>query len=127
MASIEEPIIDLSSESVIMLIKAKGTIKAGSLVSATTPDLFIRVGGVLMNLGLLEEAARQYDLAIEQVKDEEKLKVALNNKGVCLMGLNRISDAVPCFEEALNLDPNLKEAQKNRQKCLGLLKSRARD
>jgi len=127
MASIEKPIIDLSSESVVMLIKAKGAIEAGALVSATDPGLFIRVGGILMNLGLYEGAVKEYDLAIEQVKDKEKRKAAWNNKGVCLMRLNRIPDAIPCFEEALNIDPNLKEAQKNKQKCLDLMNPRGSD
>lgn len=118
MANIEEPIIDLSSDSTIMLLKAKGAIKAGSLVSATAPDLFITVGGILVNLGLLEQAVKEYDLALEQVKDEEKLKVIWNNKGVCLMRLHRYSDAIRCFDEALKIDPNFKEALENKQRCL---------
>jgi len=123
MANIKKPLIDLSSKSVIMLMKAKGVIKAGQLVSATTPDLYIRVGDLLINLGLLEEAIKQYDLAIEQLKDEEKLKVAWNNKGVCLMRLHRDSDALLCFDEALKIDPNFKEAQENKRRCLNRMES----
>jgi len=123
MASIKDLIIDLSSESVMMFFKAKGEIKAGSLVSTTSPELFVRIGEILTNLRLLEQAIKQYDLTIDQVKDAEHLKVAWNNKGVCLMRLNRWSDAVPCFNEALKIDPNLKEAQKNRKKCLDKLRS----
>lgn len=127
MANIEEPIIDLSSESVVMLMKAKSAIKAGALVSATSPDSFMRVGGILMNLGLLEQAIGQYDLVLGQAKDEEKLKLAWNNKGVCLMRLHRCSDAIPCFDEALKIDPNLKEARKSKQKCLDRKKSSVRN
>lgn len=117
MANIKEPIIDLRSDSTIMLLKAKGAIRAGSLVSGTAPDLFIRVGGVLVNLGLLEQAIKEYDLALEQVKDKEKLKVTWNNKGVCLMRLHRYSDAIRCFDEVLKIDPNFKEALENKQRC----------
>lgn len=123
MANIEEPIMDLSSESVIMLLKAQGAIRAGALVSSTTPELHITIGGILMNLGLLEEAIRQYDLAIEQIQNEENLKVVWNNKGVCLMRLSKIPEALCCFDKALSIDPNLKEAQKNKQKCLDFMES----
>jgi len=125
MASIEERILDLNSESLLMLVKAKGDIQAGSLVSATEPDLFIRVGTILINLGLLEQAISQYDLAIQQVKDREKLKIAWNNKGVCLMRLQRCPEAISCFDEALKIDPNFEEAQGNKQKCFNLIKSKS--
>ena len=127
MANIKELLIDLSSKSVIMLMKAKGVIKAGQLLSATAPDLFIRVGSLLVNLGLLEQAINEYDLAIERVKDKEKLKVAWNNKGVCLMRLHRDSDAIASFDEALKIDPNFKEAQENKRRCLNRMESRPRN
>lgn len=103
-------------------MKAKGTIEAGSLLSATTPDLFIGIGTVLMSLGLLAEAIKNFTSAIEQVKDNDKLKVAWNNEGVCFMRLNQEEDALPCFDKALKIDPNLEEAKRNKQKCLDSMK-----
>lgn len=123
MANSQELVMDMSSESILMLMKAKGKIEAGSLLSATDPALFTRVGTILMNLGLLEPALDEYDLSIEMARDKEQLKVAWNNKGVCLMRLQRWYDAIHCFDEALKIDPSLHETQKNRQECLDRIQS----
>jgi len=120
MANTDKLIMDLNSEATIMLLKAKGEIKAGQFVSASGSEVFIQVGGILLNLGLLEQAIKKYDIVIDLAKEDnpEQLIIALNNKGVCLMRLERWSDALTCFNEVLKIDPNHKEANKNKQKCL---------
>jgi len=118
MASKEHLIFGMDSESVIMLHKAAGPIKAGQLISATDPDLFIEQGTILMNLGMPELAINNFNKAIEQVKEKEKLKVAWNNKGVSLMRLKEWDDAIICFDKALELDPDLEEAKKNKKACI---------
>lgn len=42
---------------------------------------------------------------------------ALNNKGLALLRLGCITEATSCFEEALRLNSNLEEAQKNLQQA----------
>jgi tetratricopeptide (TPR) repeat protein len=60
-------------------------------------------------------------LAINQVKDTEKLKAAYNNKGVVLMRLGNPSGAIRCFDEALKIDPDLRQATENKKECLDKL------
>ena len=118
MANVAKPLMNVTSASGVMLHKAKGKIDAGELLSSTDPDLFIRNGDVLSNLGLTDKAIENYDLAISQVKDKEKLKAVYNNKGVTLMRTGNIPEAIKGFDEALKIDPNLKEAIKNKEECL---------
>ena len=121
MANIEKPILTLSANSVILRLRARGKIEAGELLSPTTPDLFLQTGGILLNLELYEQAIRDYERAITNITEKEKLKVAWNNKGICLMRLGKPEEAIPCFDEALKIDPDLKEAKKNRELCLDML------
>lgn len=122
MASSKGPVLDLGSEVTIMLLKAAGPIKAGQLVSATDPDLFMRTGDILLHLELLEQAMGEYDRAISGLKDAQKLAAAWNNKGVCLMALQRWNKAIPCFDKALEIHPTLNEARNNKQRCQAALR-----
>jgi tetratricopeptide (TPR) repeat protein len=121
MANAEQPIFNTKSESGVMLHKAKGKINVGELLSVTDPDVYIKTADVLSNLGLNEQAIEKYDLAINQVKDTEKLKAAYNNKGVVLMRLGNPSGAIRCFDEALKIDPDLRQATENKKECLDKL------
>jgi tetratricopeptide (TPR) repeat protein len=116
MANPKELVLNLGVEESIMLLRAKGPIMAGQLVSATDPDLFLRTGDILMNLELLEPATRGYEKAIAGLKDSQKLAAAWNNKGVCLMRLQKWTKAIPCFSKSLEIHPT-EEARKNKQKC----------
>ena len=121
MANTEQPIFNAKSEAGIMLHKAKGKINAGALLTVTDPDVFIKTADVLSNLGLNDKAIENYDLAINKVKDLAKLKAAYNNKGVTLMRIGNHSEAIKCFDEALKIDPNLKQANENKKECLDKL------
>ena len=83
---------------------------------AESPDLFIRTGDTLLNLEMFDEAIRDYDRAIGGLTDKKILAIAWNNKGVCLMRLNKTDEAAKCFQEALDNDPSL-------DKALGTLKT----
>jgi tetratricopeptide (TPR) repeat protein len=118
MANIERLFLSAKSESGIMLFKTIGKVSAGQLLSVGDPDVYLRTAILLSNLGLSSKALENYDLAISQVKDATKLKAAYNNKGVELMKSKTYSEALKCFDEALKIDPNLKQAIENRKKCL---------
>jgi tetratricopeptide (TPR) repeat protein len=116
MANSKEPVLNLGVEETIMLLKAQGSIKAGQLVAATDPDLFLRTGDILLHLELIELAIGEYEKAIPGLKDTQKLAAAWNNKGVCLMRLQRWIKAIPCFDKALAICPT-EETRKNKEKC----------
>jgi len=100
----------------ILPVKPGSVIQAGQIVSATSPDLFIRTAGTLFHLELYEDAIRQNEKAIELLADKKQLAVAWNNKGVCLMSLKNENEAKECFEQALLNDPSLSEARANLEK-----------
>ena len=117
MANSKELVLGLGSEVVIMLLKAAGPVKAGQLVSATDPDLYVRTGDILLHLELFEQAIAEYDRAISEMKDKDKSAAAWNNKGVCYMALQRWRKAIPCFEKALEFNPSMDQPRENIEKC----------
>jgi tetratricopeptide (TPR) repeat protein len=122
MANGSKQLLTVAADSGVILQKAQGKIEAGQLLSVTDPDVFIMTGDILSNLDLFKQAIENYDLAISLVKDGEKLKAAYNNKGVTLRKMDKPTDAITCFDAALKIDPNLKEAIENKEECLKLLK-----
>ncbi len=122
MANQTQQVLNMVSGAGVMLQKAVGKIEAGQFLSVTDPDLYIKIADVLSNLDLNEQAIENYDIAIDQVKDNEKLKAAYNNKGVTLKKMGKYKDAINCFDEALKIDPSLGVAIRNREDCIGLLK-----
>lgn len=117
MANPKELVLSLESEVVIMLLKAAGPVKAGQLLSATDPDLYVRTGDIMLRLELFEQAMEEYDRAISEMKDRDKLAAAWNNKGVCFMALRRWRKAIPCFEKALEFNSSVDQPRKNIEKC----------
>lgn len=125
MVSEKGAVLDLGSELVFLVMKAGETIRAGQLVSPKDPAVFVRIGNILLHLGLLELAIREYDNAISNFRDRPlDLAGAMNNKGVCLMSLQRWNEALSCFDEVLEINPDLKEARNNKQKCEDALQGR---
>jgi tetratricopeptide (TPR) repeat protein len=117
MANPANTVLNLHSETTTMLLPVKSEVKAGQLLSATSPDLFIRTGDTLLNLELFDQAIRDYDRAIAGLTDKKVLAIAWNNKGVCMMRLKRKDEAVKCFHEALSNDPSLEKARANLDSC----------
>jgi hypothetical protein len=116
MANSEASLLDMRCETTTLLLPAKGPVKAGQLLVATDPDLFIQTGNILSNLKLLDRAISEYDRAISGIEDAKKLAQAWNNKGVCFWRLGK-PEAIGCFQRAQELDPSLIEARNNEEKC----------
>jgi tetratricopeptide (TPR) repeat protein len=115
-ANSQASLLDIQCETTILSLPAKGPIKAGELVTATDPDLHIKIGGILANMRLFQQSISSYDRAISEIKDPKKLAQAWNNKGVSLWRLGK-PEAIVCFEKALELDASLNQARKNEKNC----------
>jgi tetratricopeptide (TPR) repeat protein len=117
MANIQTAVLNVQSESVVMIMKASGPIKDGQLVATTDPSAYARSAGILLNLELYEPAISEYNIAMAGATDRKLLLTAWNNKGVCYLRLGKPSEALPCFEKALEIDPSCDGARKNLQIC----------
>jgi tetratricopeptide (TPR) repeat protein len=117
MANPRELVLGLASEIIVLLFKAGEPIKMGQFVSARDPEVYVRTGDILQQLQLFEQAIIQYDRAISELKENNKLAAAWNNKGVCHMALRRWHKAISCFEKALELDPEIEQPRENIKKC----------
>jgi len=116
-ANSKASLLDIEFETTILSLPVKGPVRAGQLVTATDPDLYIKVGNILANMKLFQQSISSYDIAIAEIKDTKKLAEAWNNKGVCLWRFGRKPEAIGCFEKAQELDPSLTEARNNEEKC----------
>jgi tetratricopeptide (TPR) repeat protein len=105
-ANSKASLLDIHCETTILSLPVRGPVRAGQLLSATDPDLHIKIGCILANMRLHEQAISSYDRAIVEIKDPKKLAEAWNNKGVSLWRLGK-PEAIVCFEKALELDPSL--------------------
>lgn len=68
-------------------------------------------------MGEYESALKAFDMALSAEISVDARKVALNNKGLALLRSGHAREAIPCFEKALDLDPNLHEVQNNLQQA----------
>ena len=118
MANIDKLIFGVNSHTVLMYYKASGPIEAGQIVSATNPDLFIESSMILMHLGLTDKALKEIDIALGRLVNPEQIKIAWNNKGVILMRLGRLTEAITCFDNALSIDPTMEAPKKNKKICV---------
>jgi hypothetical protein len=116
-AGLESEILELESDSTIMLLKAISNIDAGQLVS-TNDDTILRIGTILLNMKLYEESIGEFDLVIKSTKDKEKLIYASNNKGVALMYLEKWTEAMNVFNESLSLKSDQEIIKKKIKECL---------
>lgn len=121
MANENARVLDADSDTVITINRASGPIKAGQLLSASSPDYYINSSLVLSKLGIPEKAIEDIDMALSQLTDPDKLKNAWNNKGVFLMDMGKFEDATICFDKAISIDPNFDIAIQNRDKCKKLV------
>lgn len=99
-----------------MLIRAGGRLEAGQMVSGS-PEIFVNQGVIFLHMGEYELALQASDKALAVNMPTNTRPAALNNKGLALLRLGRTTEALTCFEEALRLNPNLEEAQKNLQQA----------
>jgi tetratricopeptide (TPR) repeat protein len=69
-------------------------------------------------LSIKRSAIRYLDSIIENEGDLNLLKMAWNNKGLCLLRLKRCEDAIPYFEKVITHDPTHLQALTNLAHCL---------
>ena len=72
-----------------------------------------RRADMLAMLDRYEEAAAQYRMVIEQAPPGSALAPVWNNRGVCLVRLGRLEEALECFRRSLKIQPGFADAQKN--------------
>jgi len=93
--------------------KVAGPLKAGQIVSASNPDLFIERGTLLMHAQRHDEAIKDFDKAINGGCQGRDLAAAWNNKGLCLERMGNIDGAIIAFQQAGSAAPDLKEPLSN--------------
>lgn len=120
-------ILDIKSDGRFMLMKAGGPIKIGELVSASDMSVFLRTGNIQMSLQLLDDAIKYFDKVIEGTDNKDWLKAAWTHKGLCHMAKGDHTNANSCFDKALEIDPNLIEAKRNKENCKELEKQHKTD
>lgn len=74
-----------------------------------------------LNLDVKYLRKGEYEKALKHINKKLKQQPNIggfwNNKGLALLHLKRLNDALFCFEKALELKPDLKEAGKNKAIC----------
>jgi len=74
-----------------------------------------------LNLELKYFRKGEYEKALKHINKKLKQQPNIggfwNNKGLALMHLKKLNDALFCFERAIELNPELKEAKKNKAIC----------
>jgi tetratricopeptide (TPR) repeat protein len=101
-------------------------LKAGQMCYGS-PEFFIRQGTIYMHLDLDEMAEELFNQALSQEIPDDARAMALNNKGLIYLKHNRFSDAIPLFEQAIEIAPNLNEPKKNLELAKSKLSERQED
>jgi tetratricopeptide (TPR) repeat protein len=68
-------------------------------------------------MGEDELALQAFDRALSFKITSDLRAAALNNKGLVLLRLQRLPEAIVCFEEALQNKPDLEQANQNLQRA----------
>ncbi|MEM2899757.1 MAG: tetratricopeptide repeat protein [Thermoplasmata archaeon] len=71
---------------------------------------WVSKGATLARLGKFRKALAHYDIALSI---DPNNKIALNLRGESLLKLNRLDEARECFERALEIDGEYKDAERN--------------
>jgi len=108
----EGPAIRALSKMPQMRVVAGTDIGKGQIVSGS-PGVFLQFGNVLVHMGELELAAREFDKVLTSDNPPEVRATALNNKGLILLEREEVQEAIEAFREAVNLAPGLAEPRKN--------------
>ena len=87
-------------------------LKAGEMLYGS-PEFAIRQGTIYIHLDLDELAEQQFDQVLSQEIPDGARAMALNNKGLIYLKHNRFFEAIPLFEQAIEIAPNLNEPKKN--------------
>jgi Tfp pilus assembly protein PilF len=88
--------------------------EAAAQYMPTSSIVHYNLGAILQSQNRLEDAAREYNLAILYETTAPMLWNEYDNLGGTYARMNRLSNAVTAFSEAIKLDPNAAPAYKNR-------------
>ena len=109
----DKPAFQILISTPRVLAKAGGEIRAGQIVFGS-PEVLMNHGTILCHLGESGLAIDKFDEVLSNKNISDELRAAtLNNKGLALLTLQRISKSRRCFKQALKFNPNLNEAKIN--------------
>jgi hypothetical protein len=95
-----------------------GTVPAASPTRAASASEYVTAGDALFNEGRYDDAIAQYQLALGVEPQDAEVYARLGQAYVQLDSCNR---AIPEFEQALAIDPDLESAQAGLIECGGSL------
>jgi hypothetical protein len=95
-----------------------GTVPAAVPTAAVSASEYVAAGDALFNEGRYEDAIAQYQLALGAEPQDADIYARLGHAYVQLDSCNR---AIPEFQQALALDPDLESAQAGLMECGGAL------
>ena len=123
LATLQKRYLDVVAGGLYFLAQAQGDLRGGQIVSYVNPEAFADDGLAYYHLGAFQEAIRNYDKALNVIKNPEKKAMVWNNKGLAYCSMNKHEKAIECYDEAIALDSEekLKEARFNKGLCLSHL------
>lgn len=107
------------------LVKAAGPMKAGQLVSADGPGIFLEAADATMHMQEFDEAIKKYDSVIKEWPGAKEAFIAANNKGCCLLSLGQFDKAIEVFTPLLEAGEIRKNAISNLARAHAKLKDAA--
>lgn len=107
----------LDATSIVPGIRAKNAgpddADKGQIMSATSPQFFIRSGTIFSKLGLPDQAIEAFNAALGGQLSDEDRAAALNNLGLTLINAGKREDARPYLLEAASLNPASADIKNN--------------
>lgn len=116
-ASEYEQIFSIDAFGIHAIHRAGSPIKIGEIVSASDASVFLRTANMCLAMDLYDQAITEYNQVINNTTNNEWLKAAWSNKGLAYLVQNKHEDAEPCFDKALEIDPNIIQALSHKAKC----------
>lgn len=95
-----------------MRFRAGENLEKGQLVTGS-PGIFVQIGTILMHMGEFGLALKEFEKVATSNSPVDVQFAALNNKGLALLRLGQITEAIDVFQQAIDLDPTRPEPKKN--------------
>ncbi len=95
----------------------KENLRHGQWLTFVEPMDFSNYGLALLHLGEFQAALRDFDKALDKVKDPIEKAIVLNNKGLAFLRSQQYQKAIACFEEGIAFDSKgeIPELRANKQ------------
>ena len=95
-----------------MRLRAGENLEKNQMVTGS-PGIFVQIGTILMHMGEFGLALKEFEKAATLKSPFDVKFAALNNKGLALLQLDKITEAIDAFQQAIDLDPTRPEPKKN--------------